>query len=387
MIGTNDEALFERTFSALTGHAPLSWQRRLFLEHFLRGDIPAALDIPTGLGKTSVIAIWLAARALAGEDAHKALPRRLVYVVDRRAVVDQATAEAERLRRALEGEAEHFDALDASARAQARQTTAELKKRLGFDAHGAPLPAIRVHEFRSQDNKHLHFELLAEKDPDEQLAKAALALATKDGKFSRVVVFCDRRDRNDGSDGPSARGVKEQIEKLARPDKKAARRSATLSRLRELGFMGAKKPLLKPAFLVATSAGEVGIDVDSDHMACDLVPWERMIQRLGRVNRRGNGYATISVFTGEPKPTKRQQNALDKRGRGEELQDKERKAVEEFEEKQKKWRSWKQPFDHLPPNHFGIDVSLGALLKLADSARSDARLRSLMSAAMTLAVC
>ena len=44
-----------------------------------------------------------------------------------------------------------------------------------------------------------------------------------------------------------------------------------------------------PVFLVATSAGEVGVDLDADHMVCDLVAWERMVQRLGRVNRRGTG--------------------------------------------------------------------------------------------------
>ena len=55
-----------------------------------------AVDIPTGLGKTSVMALWLIAIA---EGAN--LPRRLVYVVDRRAVVDQATRFAELLRRNL----------------------------------------------------------------------------------------------------------------------------------------------------------------------------------------------------------------------------------------------------------------------------------------------
>lgn len=29
------------------------------------------------------------------------------------------------------------------------------------------------------------------------------------------------------------------------------------------------------------------MDLDADHMVCDLVAWERMVQRLGRVNRRG----------------------------------------------------------------------------------------------------
>ena len=102
-----DSRLFPDNFFRLTGHAPMRWQDRLF-DRFIDGKIPAALDLPTGLGKTSVMAIWLVARALAKEDALKALPRRLVYVVDRRAVVDQATEEAEKLRKALEGDAKHL---------------------------------------------------------------------------------------------------------------------------------------------------------------------------------------------------------------------------------------------------------------------------------------
>ena len=91
---------FEAVFEALTrdaargyrGYAPMAWQRRLYGE-FVAGRISSALDLPTGLGKTSVMAIWLIARANGAM-----LPRRLVYVVDRRAVVDQATEEAVRLR-------------------------------------------------------------------------------------------------------------------------------------------------------------------------------------------------------------------------------------------------------------------------------------------------
>src|SRR5690606_20609393 len=71
------------------GARPFPWQEAL-LERFLRGTPVQALDVPTGLGKTATIAIWLVARALGAP-----LPRRLVYVVDRRAVVDQATAVAE----------------------------------------------------------------------------------------------------------------------------------------------------------------------------------------------------------------------------------------------------------------------------------------------------
>ena len=66
------------------------------LRRLIDADPPKAVDIPTGLGKTSVMALWLLALA---EGAN--LPRRLVYVVDRRAVVDQATRFAKRLRRNL----------------------------------------------------------------------------------------------------------------------------------------------------------------------------------------------------------------------------------------------------------------------------------------------
>ena len=80
---------FAIDFRTLTGFAPLCWQTRLYREHFAGGELPLSVDGPTGLGKTSVIALWLIARARGAR-----LPRRLVYVVDWRAVVDQATDEA-----------------------------------------------------------------------------------------------------------------------------------------------------------------------------------------------------------------------------------------------------------------------------------------------------
>ena len=74
------------------GDTPFPWQKEL-LRRFANGTIERSLDIPTGLGKTAVMAIWLVARAHGA-----AIPRRLVYVVDRRAVVDQATDVAKGLR-------------------------------------------------------------------------------------------------------------------------------------------------------------------------------------------------------------------------------------------------------------------------------------------------
>lgn len=54
---------FEEGFSALTGYPAFGWQRRLYSQHFVSGDVPATVDIPTGLGKTSVVVIWLLALA------------------------------------------------------------------------------------------------------------------------------------------------------------------------------------------------------------------------------------------------------------------------------------------------------------------------------------
>ena len=92
---------FESHFELLTSHVPFPWQQRLFNE-FLQRQIPKSCDIPTGLGKTAVIPIWLLALAHhSTANTRTAFPRRLVYVVNRRTVVDQATREVERLRATL----------------------------------------------------------------------------------------------------------------------------------------------------------------------------------------------------------------------------------------------------------------------------------------------
>lgn len=88
---------FEFAFECLTGHPPFPWQIDLF-ERLIKGDFPQAARIPTGLGKTLSIAVWLIALAV----RPKVVPRRLVYVVNRRTVVDQSTAEAEKLRSNLD---------------------------------------------------------------------------------------------------------------------------------------------------------------------------------------------------------------------------------------------------------------------------------------------
>lgn len=89
-------------FEALTGHAPFPWQQALF-ERLVAGDFPRNCAIPTGIGKTSAIAVWLLALATRAEAGTiRGFPRRLVYVVNRRTVVDQATGDVERWRKNLD---------------------------------------------------------------------------------------------------------------------------------------------------------------------------------------------------------------------------------------------------------------------------------------------
>ena len=76
-------------FLALAGHDPYPWQRRLYAR-LVAGAVPDAVDVPTGCGKTACVLLAL----LAGLRS-RSLPRRVVHIVDRRALVDQS-AEAVR---------------------------------------------------------------------------------------------------------------------------------------------------------------------------------------------------------------------------------------------------------------------------------------------------
>lgn len=90
---------FESRFEALTGKRPFPWQVELYKKFTAGRDFepPAIANLPTGVGKTMVIAVWL----LAYFSKTAAIPRRLVYVVNRRTVVDQTTTEVDKLRRGL----------------------------------------------------------------------------------------------------------------------------------------------------------------------------------------------------------------------------------------------------------------------------------------------
>jgi CRISPR-associated endonuclease/helicase Cas3 len=492
-----DKTLFKRASGAANGtnkwlrealglreeDSPFPWQIELF-RRFANGKIERSLDIPTGLGKTAVMAIWLVARAHGA-----ALPRRLVYVVDRRAVVDQATEVADGLRNFVDRTPEIKRALDLGERSLPVSTlrgqhvdnrewlndpacaaiivgTVDMiGSRLLFEGYGtsrkmrpyhagllgadtlvvldeahlvppfeklieavaegqsafgprseilqnlvppfklvalsATGRAVAEKPFRLQeaDLKHpiVKKRLEAPKrltllpPPDKQirlseaLARQAWKLTNNGTLPVRCIVFCDKRE--------DAKDTLTTVKGLANGDKKSGipnvevdtqlfvggrrvfEREEAAQWLRERGFIaGTRIERKSPAFVFATSAGEVGVDLDADHMVSDLVAWERMVQRLGRVNRRGEGAAEVVVVD---QPTSNNvEKALTKPPADRNAT--ERNAIADSERK----NAVRKLLKLLPEKLGARDASLGALrtLKMTDD---DAELTAILDAATT----
>lgn len=443
---------FDEHFKSLTGAVPFCWQRRLFCDYFAKGDIPSALDIPTGLGKTSVMVLWYLARKTGA-----ALPRRLAYVVDRRAVVDQATTVADKIRsqdselRVSTLRGQHVDnrewLADPAQSAIIVGTVDMIGSRLLFSGYGVsrkmrpyhagllgadtlvvldeahlvppfekllrtvegeadmlgPLteddrkivPRFRLLSLSATgrnattDEASKVFRLLPQDRQDKvvkerlsarkqltvkeidgrnnlvaELVDPAWRLGTEQGS-ARVLVYCHSRDH--------AVKVKDEIAKKCKKEqyqsacellvggRRVFEREKLSNWLTEHGFLGdAKEAPEQPSFLISTSAGEVGVDLDADHMVCDLVEWERMVQRLGRVNRRGKGDARIEVV-----------------------------AVPRLKEKPEDWKNrlldLRRPLDSLrcigPRDE--RDASPGTILELKERAEKDSELQKAIEAATT----
>ncbi|MEH1016870.1 type I-U CRISPR-associated helicase/endonuclease Cas3, partial [Micromonospora sp. CPCC 206060] len=77
---------------------PFPWQQALLDRILAEGRWPDVIDVPTGLGKTSVLDVSVFVAALRPDLAK----RRTFFVVDRRLVVDEAHEHAVRLNRALQ---------------------------------------------------------------------------------------------------------------------------------------------------------------------------------------------------------------------------------------------------------------------------------------------
>lgn len=482
----NGERWLSEVLGLPSSDTPFPWQRKL-LRCFSQGRIPGHLDIPTGLGKTSVMAIWLVARALGAD-----LPRRLVYVIDRRAVVDQSTDVAVQLRDYVDRKPEFKSALGLSSplpistlRGQHIDNREWLKdptlpviivgtvdmigSRLLFEGYGTTpkmrpyqagllgsdvlvvldeahlvppfekllkaiaigtstfgpqnglaelIPPFRLmtltatarsnggvpfgltpedleHEVakrRLHATKRLRLEPLSDsRKLSETLAYQAWELADNGRSAKRIIVFCDKP-----KDAEKARAT---VDKWAKDNRRRGftscevdtelfvggrrvyEREEAAKWLKERGFIpdweeepetgiqqmrpgllsDAGPKAQRPTFVFATSAGEVGIDLDADHMVCDLVAWERMVQRLGRVNRRGEGCASVTVVHTEQNSENTQLKALKRLPEEDGVFDASPEAIRSLKERAKTDAVLKQVLDDAstkPPLHPALSRAL-----------------------------
>lgn len=402
----NNSEHFVRAFVALTGHAPFRWQRRLYDEWLVLGRVPAACDIATGLGQTSVMAVWLLALAHQASGGQLSLPRRLVYVVNRRTVVDQATDTAMTLRAKLRGGRDDEPPSLQSLRDQlgtlyAKPDTDEpplaistlrgqladnrewqadparpaivvgtvdmIGSRLLFSGYGVSarmrpfhagllgqdtlivhdeahltpafghlMRAIKCRQEAQGAPRRLHllelsatrrardassaFALSDDERAEEEVARRLLARKTlrlerlptegdddaepiaeralryKDGQ-DRVIVFARRPGTAKKIATQIARAVGEcRVTLLTGTMRGLERDAMAKGRLFRSFLAGAERERpTHTVYLIATAAGEVGVDIDADHMVSDLTTLDSMIQRLGRVNRLGRGSAEVAV--------------------------------------------------------------------------------------------
>ena len=94
-LTTGDFAAF---FRDVHGCEPFPWQRRLTAQVLDRRAWPKVIDLPTGTGKTAVLDT--AVFVMAAQPATS--PRRVVFVIDRRIVVDQVHKRARKIQECLE---------------------------------------------------------------------------------------------------------------------------------------------------------------------------------------------------------------------------------------------------------------------------------------------
>lgn len=390
---TEDE--FRPIFAALAGtpgHFPWQWE---LYKRFIAGEFPSSCNLPTGLGKTSVIHLWLLALATCPDK----VPRRLVYVVNRRTVVDQSTDEAVRMRDRLRDAPElagvttqlrHLCAFDdpeqvplaiSTLRGQfadnrewstdpARPavicgTVDMIGSRLLFSGYGCGYKTRPLHAgFLGQDALLVHdeahlepaFQTLLGAIRDEQGREPAplrermrlkvMELTATSRSGTEAFPNDEERKANEAHPLVQQRvHAKKALHLVENKDEKRLAEqiagtaaecgirhpgSAIVVFVRHVETVGkitkklpagsfetltgtlrgyerdrlVKKPIFQrflppsnrdkditpaegTAYLVCTSAGEVGVNISADHLVCDLSTFESMAQRFGRVNRFG----------------------------------------------------------------------------------------------------
>lgn len=405
---------FRDAFKALTSYDALRWQERLYGE-LVRGHVPAVCDIPTGLGKTSVIPVWLIALAVQADGRRSPeLPRRLIYIVNRRTVVDQATdvvegirqrlccgnesgtdaqATAEELRQALvrlasvgpdhpiaistlrgeladNGEwktdpahpsiiigtidmigskllfsgygdgfrmrAHHAglvgqDTLIVHDEAHLTPAFSELLRTIAETQRSAGEPRpLRIMELSAthprggngdvfrlepedKDDRIVRDRLDAAKslychqvEAREAIERIAEKAAVHDGQAVKMLIYVRSPEAAREMIGALGKrlgnGKRNHIAILTGTMRGHERDHLVRNNPVYKAMLGQGAPVDSTVYLVSTSAGEVGIDLDADHMVCDLTTLDAMAQRLGRVNRRGGRSATIDVVIENQEP-------------------------------------------------------------------------------------
>ena len=396
------DALFRELFKA----PPNVWQRAAY-NAFLAGTLPQYIKVPTAGGKTAVLAVFLAALAEQARTSSVTLPRRLVLVVNRRVLVDQASAMAQRLSEiAQAGTVPDFSAALASLSARGiplavstlrgamadngdwsldpttpalilgtpdmigsrllfrgygigRSRAATHAGLLGIDtlvvhdeAHLAPAfsavlreietlaapsaiavgrPPIHVLEMTAtlppQAERARFLECDISDDPAltkrmsapkwlklvtvqsaQRGTRAALVLNTLAERAlayadacKAVAIFVSRPE--------SAAKLAERLLKGGIPAERIVLLTGTLrgwereQLTRTEGFRrfspDRTDEAAPTAYFLCTSAGEIGLDIDADVGLMDLVTLDRIIQRAGRVNRRGGQIGELILVHAE----------------------------------------------------------------------------------------
>lgn len=387
-------ARFREQFRALTGNSPFVWQELLF-QRFLEDVIPPQVNVPPGCGKTALMQVWLLALAVQAGRGTPLLPRRLVWVVHNRAVVDQATTEANNIASLIQKPPVELqpvaDALRTLCAVRAAQPLAVSTLRgeradnrqwsddpsrpaiivgtvdmigsrllfrgygdsrrwrarhagiLGLDtlavndeAHLTPafaslLEAVRKIQREGPENRRaLHFLRLSATPRDHAEGfPADLAADLPNTEFRRRVEAPKRLETCPAADTKSARSeliaravapgaartivyvqqpeeaarIAEEIGKKASPDRvitltgtmRGHERDRLCSDLVFQRFMERTPGNGPPAWLVATSAGEVGINIDAERVVSELATADHLLQRFGRLNRFGQGQGEAHV--------------------------------------------------------------------------------------------
>lgn len=392
----------------------------------VEGHAPQLVDLPTGSGKTDLIVVWLLALAWYAQDReHRApVPRRMVWVVNRRVLVQQVFELADVLQTKLTPDSEELNELRRALRSLCRDssgdclrivqlrgqlvddrewsfdpsvpqliigTVDQIGSRLLFqgyglgkwarplhaallgvdawvcvdEAHLVPEFALTLRQMREHASKPVRtnagtalggifnklpfwstelsatpalprpnlnavFQIVHEDRNDAAIADRLLAAESRVVRFSwisdakklaeelakqaaavaanarAVAVFC--RTVKDAEKVSEILGKKTEFKnrvliitgRLRGYERDRLKSHLLFSRFQsDRSRQDTSQPV---AFLVGTAAAEVGLDADADAIVCDFASMPTLLQRLGRLDRRGILSRSAKV-TGGPLPT------------------------------------------------------------------------------------